>query len=73
MRQLGLETLLGYLKRHPLINRILYSSTPAEVHIPMNEVEMIRRKCAQTYPQLEALIGRELPDEWYEPLNGGET
>jgi hypothetical protein len=70
MRHLGLENMVGYLKRHHLVNALIFSNVSEKQDIPLDEVNHLRQECAQAFPQLETLIGCKLPDEWYEALQG---
>lgn len=65
LRRLGMANLVGRVKQHPLVNRVLY--TPAVTEGPSGPPvsDALAAELRRDFAQLEALVGRPLPESWY--------
>lgn len=67
LRSIGAASLVGQIKRSPLMQRALYrpsQSHEEQLAVPDEQAAAIRARFAPTYDALEALLGRRLPDSW---------
>jgi hypothetical protein len=66
-RKLGMATLVGRVKQSPTLNRLLYEPSSRDkaalsVSIPAEVAASFRAN----YKRLESLLGRPLPERWYD-------
>jgi hypothetical protein len=71
LRKLGLVNLVGAVKRSSLADRLFYTSLKGGKKPLLLKQEIIDQ-CTPTYPELEALIGKKLPSEWYDVIQVSE-
>lgn len=64
LRKLGLANAVGAIKRNELFQRCLYSENNAPKKKSDFDVSALRENLGATYEELEALIGRSLPEDW---------
>lgn len=67
LRSIGAASLVGKIKRSPLMQRALYrpsQSHEEQLAVPDEQAAAIRARFAPTYDALEALLGRRLPGSW---------
>lgn len=64
LRRYGLANLVGRIKRSPAVEAVLYS--PASQHPAISESTRaeLRQRYGNTHDELEALVGRRLPESW---------
>jgi len=64
LRRLGLANLVGRIKQSPFVNRVLYKApSPTENEsLPPELIQALRKD----HDKLAALIGRSLPESWYD-------
>ena len=65
-RSLGLASLVGAVKHSPLVERSLYRRDELPIESGAEALAGIRRRCREDYRALEDLIGRSLPQTWYQ-------
>jgi hypothetical protein len=66
MRRLGLENLVGRLKANSRARSLLFRRDTSDDAVIDEEIlRKLRAASAKTYKELEALIGRPLPEAWY--------
>lgn len=66
MRRWGMANLVGAVKRSPLAERILYRQGSTRPHGWDGFLSSLRARCRTDYPELERMIGKPLPQSWYE-------
>ena len=66
LRSLGMASLVGAVKRSPLVERSLYRREALPVEAGAEALASVRRRCRRDYRALEDLIGRSLPQTWHQ-------
>ena len=66
LRSLGLASLVGAVKSSPLVERTLYHRGALPTVPPNGSLARLRERCRTDYGALEELIGKPLPQQWYE-------
>ena len=68
-RKHGLMTLLGYMKRNPILQRILYRTVTSKPAVPQSIEKKIREDFFSTRTNMEILINRPVPNGWLQTPN----
>lgn len=66
LRSLGMASLVGAVKSSPFLERSLYRRETMSACSEPQAVAKVRRRCSRNYGALENLIGKRLPQGWYE-------
>lgn len=64
LRTVGAQNLVGFAKRNSYFNRLLFRPTSSRPDVDPGDKQAIQRMFRGDYDDLEALIGRPLPDAW---------
>lgn len=66
LRSLGMASLVGAVKRSALVERSLYRRDALPILSGGEALASVRRRCRRDYRALEDLIGKSLPQTWYQ-------
>lgn len=64
LRQAGMANLVGWVKRSRLFQTIVYKNLDEKAALDIGILKQLRSHYAASYSELEALIGRRLPQQW---------
>lgn len=71
VRSMGGANLVGWVKRNPLFNRLLYAGASEETPIPLEAKRQLFEEFRGTFGPLEGLLGTPVPCGWTDPSEGG--
>jgi hypothetical protein len=65
MRKAGSANMVGAVKRRSWFEKLLYQPLRKRPHIASEDIAWIKKRFADSYGRLGALIGKEIPTSWY--------